>query len=222
VSWLTEPDEEWDTDPDAYRKEPKSRLKVVALVLAGWLVVSALVLIGLLAFGGRHGSTSAIRAPEQGRQSSSASPSPSRTASLPSGWVQRASDDQPDCAAHSYGEVQAFFIKTPCSSVHRRLATTNPHGRTVVVATSVVTFDTAAQAATYRSLVTSDGTGNVSDLLREGVGYPGAPAELPAAAFASRQSGNRVLVTEAGYATGTSDSDDSTLKAVATQGVDAP
>ena len=88
-----------------------------------------------------------------------------------------------------------------------------------MIASNVVTFDTAGQAARYLALVNSDGTGNISDLLREGVGYPGAPSKLPAAAFASRQSGSQVWVAEAAYVTGSSATSDPALKAIAEQGI---
>jgi hypothetical protein len=220
MSWLMEPDEEWDTPPSDGDR-PKSRLRILALVLAGWLVVSALVLIGLLAFGGRHSAQHPIASADQSATTPAAAPTPSSSAtpSRPSGWTQRASDDQTNCAAHAYGQVQLFFRRIPCSSVHRELDTTTRSGRTVVIATSMVTFATTADAAAYRALVTTDGTGNVSDLLREGVRYPGGPAKLATAAFDSHQSGTRVLVAEAAYAVGVSNSEDTTLKAMAAQAV---
>ena len=134
----------------------------------------------------------------------------------------RNADDQTDCTAHSYGQVQVFFAKTPCTAVHRQPLQHDQHeARAVVVAASTVTFGTATQAGEYLRLVTSDGTGNVNDLLREGSRYPGSPSKLPPAAFASRQDGNRVLVAEAGYAEGASDYSDATLQAIARQAVDS-
>jgi hypothetical protein len=215
VSWLTEGDEDWDPTAD----EPKSRVKLVALFLGGWLVVSLIVLVALLAFGGHGGSD---KKPVAGPSGSAAASTPSTTAAadtLPDGWVREAGDDQTNCAAHSYGQVQAFFARTPCSSVHRVLASTNVGGRTAVIASNVVTFDTPAQAKKYLALVNSDGTGNISDLLREGVTYAGGPARLPTAAFASRLDGGRVWVAEAGYVTGTSNPDDAKLKALASEGI---
>jgi hypothetical protein len=217
VSWLTEPDEDWDPTEE----EPKGRVKLVALFLGGWLVVSVIVLIGLLAFGG-HGSSAKKPAAGPSTSQTSGTPSAGNSAdNLPDGWVREAGDDQTNCAAHSYGQVQAFFAKTPCSSVHRVLASTNIGGRPAVIATNIVTFDTPTQAKRYLALVNSDGTGNISDLLREGVTYAGGPAKLPAAAFASRLDGGRVWVAEAGYATGTSNPADAKLKALAAEGIAA-
>jgi hypothetical protein len=217
VSWLTEPDNDWDPVED----EPRGRLRLVALLFAGWLAVSLLVLAGLLLFGGHHSSTGHRATTGQSpRTTATSQPSSQPTDVLPDGWVREAGDDQTDCAAHSYGRVQSFFAKTPCSSVHRLLSTTNQGGRSVVVASNVVSFDTAAQAQRYLVLVNSDGTGNISDLLREGVSYPGGPSKLPTtAAFASRQLGGRVWVAEAAYVTGSSSSADPTLRAIAARAI---
>jgi hypothetical protein len=150
---------------------------------------------------------------------SSSATSKSPTTSLPAGWIQQAADNQSDCAAHSYGKVKQFFGSTPCSSVHRLLATMNQGGRPVVVAASVVTFGNATQAKQYLDLVTSDGTGNINDLLREGAAVAGLGNKLPEAAFASKQSATKVLVAEAAYSDGRSNYSDPTLKALANQAI---
>lgn len=216
MSWLTESDEDWDPVDD---EPPRGRLRLVALLLGGWLAVSLLVLVGLLAFGG-HSHPQRGAGGDRGTPPANATtPSARPTDILPAGWTRQAGDDQTDCAAHSYGQVQTFFGKTPCSSVHRLLATTKQGGRTVVIAANEVTFDTTAQASRYLALVNSDGTGNISDLLREGVGFPGAPSKLPDAAFASRQSGSQVWVAEAAYLSGSSSTSDPALKAIAEKGI---
>ncbi len=222
VSWLTEPDEDWDEQ----EAPPRNRLRLVAAVLAGWLAVSLIVLLGLLRFSDHD---SADRAPGNrpaGSTAAAASPSGSATSSapvggVPAGWQLRTGDDQTNCAAHSYGQVQVFFARTPCAGVHRSLFSTSRDGRNIVVAASTVTFASAEQAGAYLRVVTSDGTGNINDLLREGSRYPGSPSKLPPAAFASRQDGVRVLVAEAAYAQGASAYTDAALQAAARQAVDA-
>ena len=220
MSWLTEPDSEWDSEEQS--PEPRSKLRLVALLLAGWLVVSVLVLVVLLAVSGRHSGNQAggpsTPAPSAA-VTTSRPPANSAGMALPDGWVREASDHQTDCAAHAYGQVQSFFTRTPCVSVDRLLASTNQGGRAVVIASNVVTFRSAAQAQQYLTLVNADGTGNIADLLREGISYAGGPDQLPDAAFASRLDGNRVRVAEAGYVGGISSASDPTLRAIAQQGV---
>ena len=221
VSWLTELDSDWDAQPPP----PRNRLKLVAVVLAGWLAVSLIVLVGLLRFDNRNSGHRA--GPTNSTSSSAGAGSPTTTPSstatstgaAPAGWQLRAADDQTDCAAHAYGRVQVYFAQTPCSALHRSLFSTTSDGRDVVVAASTVTFASSAQAAEYLRLVTSDGTGNVNDLLREGSRYPGSPSKLPTSAFASRQDGTRVLVAEAGYADGPSSYADAALQAAARKAV---
>ncbi|MEO7262516.1 MAG: hypothetical protein ABI047_14875 [Jatrophihabitantaceae bacterium] len=232
MSWLTEPDEDWDQR----EAPPRNRLKLAASVLAGWLAVSLIVLVGLLTFGGHRSSNKPSNAPPASLSTAAASttaagstaassaaagsPSSSATGQAPAGWLLRGSDDQSNCAAHSYGQVQVFFARTPCSSVRRSLFSMEQDGRSVVVAASAVTFDSPERAAGYLALVTSDGTGNVNDLLREGTRYPGSPSKLPPAAFASRQDGVRVLVAEAAFVQGSSGYQDATLQAAARRAVD--
>ena len=216
MSWLTEPDADWDAPVEP----PRGRLKLLAVLFAGWLAVSLIVLFGLLTFSGHSSSPKSIGTSAADTAAATA-PSTSPTAGSPAGWVEQASDDQTNCVAHSYGQVQIFFAKTACSSLHRTLSTTEQGGRSVVIAESVVTFDTEAKAARYLVLVTADGTGNISDLLREGTRYPGSPSKLPTAAFASRRDGTRVLVAEAAYVEGASGPQDPRLQAVANRVVGA-
>ena len=228
VSWLTGSDEDWDEQEAPPRS---NRLKLAAAVLAGWLAVSLIVLVGLLRFADRDPAGKQAGAPAPKATTAAASTAASSrpaapasspaTGAIPAGWVRRAGDDQANCTAHAYGQVQVFFARTPCSGVRRSLLTTEQNGRDIVVATSTVTFGSTAQATSYLQLVTSDGTGNINDLLREGVRYPGSPSKLPAAAFASRQDGRRVLVAEAAYEQGASDYRDPTLQATAREAVGA-
>lgn len=225
MSWLTEPDEDWDEQ----EVPPRNRLKLVAAVLAGWLAVSVIVLLGLLRFSDHDSADRSANRPATADSSPmAAAPSGSPASSapvggVPAGWQLRTGDDQTNCAAHSYGQVQVFFARTPCTTVHRSLFSTSRDGRDIVVAASTVTFASTEQASGYLRLVTSDGTGNINDLMREGSRYPGSPSKLPPAAFASRQDGVRVLVAEAGYASqapqGPPAYSDATLQAAARQAV---
>jgi hypothetical protein len=221
VTWLTDPADEWDDDTEP----PRSHMKLIVAIVAGWLFVSLLVLIGLVLFKGSSShDKKASQSPTAIAKSTATGTGTSQptTAALPDGWVQQAADDQTSCAAHSYGRVKDFFAKTPCKSVQRVLATTNQGGRPVIVASSIVSFASATQARQYLELVTSDGTGNINDLLREGKTVAGVGHKLPDAAFASQQDGVRVLVAEAAYTDGKSDNTDATLKALAERAIRTP
>jgi hypothetical protein len=216
VTWLTDPADEWDDADDA----PRSHLKLIGVIVGGWLIVSLLVLAGLVLFkGSKSTEAKTSTTPSASVTDSASSQAPAQT--LPDGWIQQAADDQTNCSAHAYGKIKDFLKATRCTSVHRYLATTNQGGRMVIVAASTVTFANATQARRYLDIVTSDGTGNINDLLREGTTVPGVGDQLPPAAFASKQDGARVFVAEAAYTDGHSDNSNANLKSLAQKAVDS-
>jgi len=222
VDLLTESDGEWEEDG----KEPREYFKWLALGVAAWFVVSLIVLAGLLKFKGT--SSPSADAPIITSPSNSAKQTTGPAAStdestapgdLPVGWSLRATDDQSDCSAHSYGNVRVYFGTTPCKSMHRALATTRTNNRFAIIAWSVVTMPDSAQADQFLALVSRDGTGNVADLLRDGQTIDGLPKRLPEATFAARSVDNRVYIAEAAYAEGKSSSADTALQHLADQAI---
>ena len=130
------------------------------------------------------------------------------------------SSDVTDCVAHAYGTpVLAYLRSHQCHGIHRVLASTTVNGRQVGIAAENVTFTGASADKAYRAagglaeLVTKDGTGNVSDLIREGVRIPGGPSELPYpdTFFAGAQD-NGTLVYEAFYLKGPTSAKDPVLR----------
>ncbi|MGY2084308.1 hypothetical protein [Blastococcus sp. SYSU DS0539] len=104
------------------------------------------------------------------------------------------------CAGHAYGAVADFFAGTDCVGLSRALYSTELDGAPVVVSVSRVTMSDAAAARELRALTDRDGSGNVNDLLREGIGYDGGPAQLRSAQYASAVSGPTVTVVESAWA----------------------
>ncbi|MCZ2857604.1 hypothetical protein [Blastococcus sp. VKM Ac-2987] len=104
------------------------------------------------------------------------------------------------CAGHAYGAVADFFAATDCAGLSRALYSAEVDGAPVVVSVSRVTMSDAAVARELRVLTDRNGSGNVNDLLREGVGYDGAPAQLRSAQYASAVSGPTVTVVETAWA----------------------
>ncbi len=58
----------------------------------------------------------------------------------------------------------------------------------------------AEGARALRALADRNGSGNVSDLLREGVRYPGGPEGLSGAEYASAVDGSTVTIVETAWA----------------------
>lgn len=134
-------------------------------------------------------------------------------------WVQTT---ESSCAAHAYGApVIAYLTAHPCRGLSRLLATTTVNGKRVGFAQSSLAFlGTAPQdydiAAKFRKLVTQDGTGNVSDLLREGRRLPSGPTAVPSPnAFSALGEDAGVVIVEAWYLDGPTPQNDPALVTMA-------
>ena len=92
------------------------------------------------------------------------------------------------------------FGTTDCTGLSRALYSADVGGEPVVVSVVRVQMPDAATARALRALADQNGSGNVSDLLREGVRYTGSPAELSGAEYASALSGPTVTIVEAAWA----------------------
>ncbi|WP_243790428.1 hypothetical protein [Saccharopolyspora gloriosae] len=99
------------------------------------------------------------------------------------------------CVAHSYGEVQEFFLRNRCSSLRRVMFTAaDGKGNEMLVAVSWTDMPTSGTARKLRRLADRHGTGNISDLGRE-IPALGAP-RFTGLNYDSRQSRTTVLIAE--------------------------
>ncbi|MBB3082717.1 hypothetical protein [Geodermatophilus sabuli] len=104
------------------------------------------------------------------------------------------------CVGNAYGTVADFFADTDCTGLARALYSTETGGRPVVVSVVTVDMGDTAGARALRALTDRNGSGNVSDLLREGVRYDGGPDGLSGAEYASAVSGSTVTIVETAWA----------------------
>ncbi len=79
-------------------------------------------------------------------------------------------DADGDCAAHSYGQVQVFFERRPCTALYRALFEVRDGRATAVVAVAWVDMPDAVRAREFQQLVDTHGTGNVTELPGSGSG----------------------------------------------------
>jgi len=107
-----------------------------------------------------------------------------------------------NCAKHAYGkQVPAFLANTPCDHLTRQLFVTKVDGRTVYTSVSVITMKTEAKAAELRDLTDKDGTGNISDVVRDGlVKIEGLKGLSGHDGYDAQQSGRDVIVVESDFA----------------------
>ena len=166
------------------------------------------VLLALLIGGGvalSHPSDSATTPPASAVQ-----------AVAPGGYVVQVTDSITDCAGHSRGKAQVSFKAKNCVRATRLLATGEVGGRPVLFVVSRIQMTTGEAAASVKQVLDGNGTGNLNDLLRDGMTYPGAPAKMPISGYASLQTGTVVTVAEAGFIdNGRSSNTDPALRAAA-------
>jgi hypothetical protein len=126
------------------------------------------------------------------------------------------------CFDHAYGKpMVAFLIKHPCQGLERYLGTTTVNGNPVGFAESVTGFpgtakDPYANSNEFIKLENSDGTGSISDLLREGYRLPAGPSSVPASeAFRVISQDNGVTVWDMWYLADTTPPNDPALNQMA-------
>ncbi|MCD2197192.1 hypothetical protein LQ327_27855 [Actinomycetospora endophytica] len=131
-------------------------------------------------------------------------------------WTQRVVATEPTCEGHAYGLAVQFLRERPCTQLDRSLWSGDVGGTPMVASVALVRMHDVASATAFKALVDSSGTGNVADLLREGRGFPGAPASLGNAGYGSALLGDSVVITETASA-GSGSVGESTLDKVAKQ-----
>lgn len=110
-------------------------------------------------------------------------------------------DRDTDCAKHAYDDIKDFLAKTPCDHLARQLFVAKDGERTVYTSVSVVTMPTEAEAKELRDLTDLDGSGNVSDVVRDKVvKVDGLDRLSGGGGYASKQSGRDVIIIEAAFA----------------------
>lgn len=108
-------------------------------------------------------------------------------------------DVSENCAKVSYGKVEDWFEDKPCEHVVRGLYTTKEDGARALVSVAVVTMPDAAQAKDLKTLTDTSGTGNVSDMQRDGsVPTPGGP-RVAGGGYASNIVDNTVTIIESAF-----------------------
>jgi hypothetical protein len=199
---LTAPPQ-WGAPPEAEPRPAGGSRRRGVLLAAG-----AVLVVALLAVGGLLLLTNRDNGDRPGVGSQVTGSTRSAPATLPAGRTQvvdgvtftlQSSRVDSTCVGHSYGQVADSLARTDCTGLARALYSAQIDGHAMVAAVSRVRMGNADQAQALRALADTSGTGNVSDLLREGVRYPGGPEKLTASEYASRQQGDVVTIVETSW-----------------------
>ncbi|MPY79450.1 MAG: hypothetical protein GEV04_13370 [Actinophytocola sp.] len=110
-----------------------------------------------------------------------------------------------DCADVSYGTVRDWLAGNPCQQVSRGLYATTVGDAKALVSVIAVTMPGNAKASELKGITDTNGTGNVSDMLRDGTArLPSAP-QVAGGAYASELNGDTVTIVEGAFYGGYSD-----------------
>ncbi|KZB83647.1 hypothetical protein [Amycolatopsis regifaucium] len=106
-----------------------------------------------------------------------------------------------DCVSKSYGDTKDFFTQTPCTRLSRALYTTETGGQKALVSVVLVTMPGEVTATQLKALTDKDGTGNVSDLVRDGTFKDQGAPKISGqdAAYDSHVTGPEVAIVLAGF-----------------------
>ncbi|HZB20568.1 MAG TPA: hypothetical protein VE463_12105, partial [Blastococcus sp.] len=191
----------WSQNQEAEEPEERtgSRGRAALLALLGVLVVAALGIGAWLLLGNDD---------EAASTDAGTTAPPTQEAGPAVGDVQVVADSEyrleavqvdDTCAGHAYGDTATFFAQFDCTGLSRALYSTQIDGAAVVVAVARVQMPDTGAARELQALTDRNGSGNVSDLLREGVRYTGSPDALSGAEYASAVSGTAVTIVESAW-----------------------
>jgi hypothetical protein len=107
-----------------------------------------------------------------------------------------------DCAKHAYRDIKAFLQETPCDHLTRQLFVTRlDDGRTVYTSVSLVVMRSEEDAEELRGETDKDGSGNINDVVREGmVKIPGLANLSGGNGYKAKQAGREVTIVESAFA----------------------
>jgi hypothetical protein len=219
----------WDRPPgddagedDAGSRRPRRTRRMLLLLAALLVAVLAVVGAGVVLAGREDGTDTA--APEQPPEQPGASGPALGTVQEIGGvaYTLRAAQLDQTCVGHAYGDTAGFFGASDCTGLSRALYSAQLGGRDVVVSVARVRMPDTNAARALRDTTDRNGSGNVSDLLREGVRYPGAPEQLRSAEYASAVSGTTVTVVESAWVDPRGGGTEAEVDQVATDGLALP
>ncbi|GAA4889082.1 hypothetical protein [Saccharopolyspora cebuensis] len=105
-------------------------------------------------------------------------------------------DDQVECVTHSFGEVREFFVRNPCRSLEQALyGVGDGAGNVAAVSVSAVTMPSRNQVWTFKRLIDTHGTGDITPL--GGPLLKAYDVRFTGHHYDSRTQGKRLVVAEA-------------------------
>ncbi|HEV7973360.1 hypothetical protein [Amycolatopsis sp.] len=196
-------------------RKPKSPPKTGAVrwlpfAAVGLLAVLLIAAIVIASTGDEPQKAAATPAPTA-PVSAPVSPPPPTSASRPAEEVKfapKASAADQRCASHGFGDVQASLQVTSCTTVRRASFGAVVDGRPAAATISVVEFAQPDQAAAFKSLADTPGSGGILDIATETGQWQGEVPVFENAAYSSSLEGSAVRLVQVVWLPGPSTPDD--------------
>ncbi len=218
--YAAEFDEDLYPDPARPGEADKRRWPVrVLAVLVGLVLIGTAIYVGFQMFltdpdGGDPPAAQTTTAEQ------TTAPAPDTQQISDNTYTLALSRDGDTCAGNANGQVGDYFDTTDCTSLDREMYTTEVNGVGVLVSVARVTMPDEATASEFKSLVDSDGTGNVDDLFESGEIMPNGPSELVPEAYDSDLNGVVVTIVVTGWLDPAAPGEVADLDDVATEALD--
>ncbi|MDT8915387.1 hypothetical protein [Amycolatopsis sp. PS_44_ISF1] len=123
-------------------------------------------------------------------------------------FTARDSSGDQRCASHAFGDVQASLQQTSCAGVQRASYAAEVDGRAAAVTVAVVAFPDTAQAAHFKDVADTPGSGGIIDVATETGKWAGPVPQFDGAAYTSKVEGKGVRLVQAVWLPGPSTPDD--------------
>ena len=192
---------EFRTRPDGTRYPITSKGSAAGIVVAG------AVIAGLMTAAGGGSATESVgsaldSAAEQKAKTGKSSNEDARKKDRAKTWERKALHEIRDtveqdlrCAVQSYGQVQQFFLRTPCDSLDQMLlALGDAQGNVIAVSVMWVKMPSADEADQVKELEDTYGTGDVTPFATEALQLGGF--KFTGQHYASRANGSMVVIAE--------------------------
>lgn len=195
--------------PEAERRKSEVRVLPLAAVL---LLVAGVVAAIAMAAGGATGSPPDRKEP----------PKSSRHAIEGVQYTEVTTAAQRDCAARTYGDVQASLQKTPCAGMQLGSFRASVDGKQAAVSVAVIEFGQAAPAKLLHKVADTEGSGGAQDIATVQRKWPDQPPSFDNAAYRTEVDGNQVRLVQATWLGRPSSPDDKTLARIARTAFEIP
>ncbi|MGH3437179.1 MAG: hypothetical protein ACRDRN_12010 [Sciscionella sp.] len=127
-----------------------------------------------------------------------------------------------DCAAHAFGDLRSWLSEHPCVMLRQRAFATTVDGRNAAVDIAEIRFASTQLAKAFLAASAIPGGGGITDLVKEGHHWPGAPTTFSGAAYRAKLHGRSVRITQAVWTDGPSRPGDPELYRIAEQASTLP